>query len=321
MATHDPLPLVVAPLPEPLKAQEFEALAELFGNWEEFAKDVLPPISPLAPRLFALDSNADDAGTELTEIIESDPVLTARILGLANAAAFATPGKAIFEVKGALMRLGLEAAFEAAFSQLMALWLCHVAKLPEPTQLRALWLEYLITGAFAREVAKRVPDDDLSAPLAYAAGLLHDVGTLALSHVEPRLMSRFMQTGYGVDTPLREPFVEAHTKLGAALLRHWNTPAELSEAAARHHAGFGSLREITTIVVFLADHLHEEVLGHSQSRLQPPEKFQLGCDGGLTEDLDVVVASLELAGGLDAIVGHVAAESERIEALAAAVAG
>lgn len=306
---------------KPLELNEERGLAELFGRSEQFAEDVLPPISPLAPRLFEVDGDAPDAGRELTEIIESDPVLTARILGLANSAAFAGPGKPILEVRAALLRLGLEAVFEAAVSQLMASWLCHVSKLPDPDQLRALWLEYLITACCAREIARGIHDDDIDPPLAYAAGLLHDVGTLALSHVQPRLMSRFMQAGYCIGTPLHDHFVEAHTRLGATLLRRWHTPPALAQAAARHHAGFQLSEAVTTIVVCLADHLHEAVIGHAQSHLHPPDEFSLGCCGGATEQVSAALVALGLEDEIDGIAARVAAESERIEALSAAVSG
>jgi HD-like signal output (HDOD) protein len=324
MLTNDqqrPLPSSLALKGRPLDLNEERGLQELFGRSEQFAKDALPPISPLAPRLFDVDGGAPNAARELTEIIESDPVLTARILGIANSAAFAGAGKPILAVRAALLRLGHEAAFEAAFSQLMALWLCHVSRLPDSDQLRALWLEYLITGYCAREIAKVLDDDEIDPPLAYAAGLLHDVGTLALCHVQPRLMSRFMQTGYGIGTPLHDKFVEGHTRLGAALLHHWQTPPTLAQAAARHHAGFKPSEAVTTIVVCLADHLHEAVIGHAQSRLHPPDGFSLGCYGGATEQVSAALLALGLANEIDGIAARVAAESERIEALSAAVSG
>jgi hypothetical protein len=134
-------------------------------------------------------------------------------------------------------------------------------------------------------------------------------------------MSRFMQAGYGIGTPLHDNFVEAHTRLGAALLRHWQTPAALAQAAAMHHTGFQPSEAVTTIVVCLADHLHEAVIGHAQSHLQPPDGFSLGCCGGATEQVSAALLALGLADEIDGIVARVAAESERIEALSAAVRG
>jgi hypothetical protein len=84
MPTNDqrPPPSSLAHLGKPLELNEERGLIELFGTSEQFANDALPPISPLAPKLFDVDGEAPIAALELTEIIESDPVLTARILGI-----------------------------------------------------------------------------------------------------------------------------------------------------------------------------------------------------------------------------------------------
>jgi putative nucleotidyltransferase with HDIG domain len=307
--------------PLTLSPEDERVLTALFsesGQFEEL-QDVLPPLSPLASQLLMVKQD-DSQSMELTRIVQSDPVLTGRILGLANAAAMARSGKAVFEVIGAVLRLGADRVFAAAFSQLMALWLRNNSNLPDKALLDALWFEYLVTAFCAREIATVLADTEVRPSHAYAAGLLHDVGTLVLSCARPGPMARFAGSGYGVGTPLHEQFEEAHTQLGAALLRRWGTPPELIDVAARHHRGLSPEEPAITRVVFAADHLHERVLDHEHGEFKHAPASSVSCFGVATPETDAALLGLGLTQSIDEIAGSVAAESARIEALVTAVA-
>ena len=76
----------------------------------------LPPLTPVATRLLAVTSDPDLAINELAAIIEQDPPLTARILGLANSAFFGQVNP-IFKVEHAIIRvLGLNMVRSLALS-------------------------------------------------------------------------------------------------------------------------------------------------------------------------------------------------------------
>jgi putative nucleotidyltransferase with HDIG domain len=310
-----------SPSAAPISAADADALAKLFENWAPLAEDedILPPLSPLASRLLAVDHDDSEAITEITQIVESDPVLTGRILGLANSVTIRARAKPIFEVVGAVIRLGVNTVFEAAFAQTAALWLRENSQLPDRNQLHDLWLEYLITAFCARQIAGRVEDAGVKASIAYAGGLLHDVGTLGLSSERPGPMARFARAGYGYGTPLYEPFVKAHTALGATLLRRWGIPGELVDVAARHHDGFGIGQSSAAGVVFVADHLHQQVLTHVRAKFKRQDAAPLGCFGDDLAEIEGALAALGLEADISEIVERVAAESERIEVLAAAV--
>ena len=298
-----------------------DALAGLFENWERFSEAgaMLRPISPLALSLLSLDQESSRPGRDLARIIESDPILTARMLGLANSVAFAGSAKPIFKVSEAVVRLGVDTVLTAAFSQLTAQWLRGACKFPDPSLIHGLWFEYLITAHCAREIAKRLPDGEVDGSLAYAAGLLHDVGTIALLCAQPEPMSRFLRSGYGFGGPLYAGFLTAHTQLGAALLRRWRTPADIAMVAARHHSKSVLSESAALITVFLADHLHLAVLDHDRAAFENPGACAPGCFGNATERITAALAALGIAEELDVMVGRVAAECRGIEMLAAAI--
>lgn len=304
-----------------LSREDEDALAGLFQNWERFSEAgaILRPISPLVTSLLTLDQESSTPGRDLTKIIESDPILTARMLGLANSVAFAGSAKPIFKVSEAIVRLGVDTVLTAAFSQLTAQWLRGTCKFPDPSLIHGLWFEYLITAHCAREIAKRLPDGEVDASLAYAAGLLHDVGTIALICAQPEPMSRFLRSGYGLGGPLYASFIAAHAQLGAMLLRRWRTPAEIVTVAARHHSKSILSESTVAITVFLADHLHPAVLDHDRADFENPGACGFGCFGHATERITASLVALGIADELDAMVGRVAAECRGIEMLATAI--
>lgn len=307
-----------APLANPVPAQTAETLSRLFEGWRQRAESEsgMPPISPLIFRLLQVDRDAPLAVSEVAEIVESDPILTARLLGLANAAAYAGAGKPIKDIKSAVIRLGVYNAFETTFTQMFGMWVRHASRVPDDALLDTLWLEYLITAFCSRELATVLTDHDADPGVCYTAALLHDVGTLALCWAEPRAMATFVQCGYARGTPLHQQFVEAHTGLGAALLGGWNAPKELATVAARHHIGLNGHEDVMTSVVYIADHLHDAVLQHEASDFRPPERYALGCFGGATEDVTAALTALGLVDKVVGIIDRVAGQSARIEALA-----
>ena len=121
-----------APPAKKLAAADEDVLSVLFERWDVLAEDedILPPLSPLASKLLAVEHEDAEAITELTQIVESDPVLTGRILGLANSVTIRARSKPIFEVVGAVIRLGVNVVFEAAFAQVAALWMRQNSSFP-----------------------------------------------------------------------------------------------------------------------------------------------------------------------------------------------
>jgi HD-like signal output (HDOD) protein len=306
--------------PATLSGEDEEVLHGLFDGWRTLAEqeDHMPPPSPLAFKLLSLDADADSTAEDLAEIIESDPVLTARMLGVANSARFGALGKPMLAVRAAVLRLGVDITIEVCEAQLLGLWMRHGAKRVDDRLLRTLWLEYLMTGFCAREIAQML-SGDIDPNVAYAGGILHDVGTLALCWAQPAAMSRYVLAGYAPGTPLHERFVVAHSGVGAALLRRWNAPSELVQIAATHHAGLNPRAFASTLVVYVADHLHEAILTHEGVEVTPPGPYPLGCFRHATEPVTAALEALGLADQLDDIIVHVGDASHRLELLANSV--
>jgi len=304
--------------PIPLSAADEKTLEALFDQWSVLAQDEesMPPPSPLAIRLLSVDVRSPSIAQELEEIIESDPVLTARVLGTANSARLRGTAKPLLEIRPAVLRLGVDLTVDVCEAQLLGLWMRHAKTLVDPDLLHALWLEYLMTGFCAREIALMLAGD-VDPHVAYAGGMLHDVGTLALCWAQPAAMARFVRAGYALGTPLHQRFVVAHSRIGSALLGNWNAPHELIQIAGTHHDGLNPRALASTLVVYVSDHLHAGILAHESVRIEPPGGFPLGCFGPATEPVTAALEALGLAGELEAIIMRVGTASSRLEMLAA----
>lgn len=160
---------------------------------EVLSLEHLPPLTPVATRLLAVASDPDLAINELAELIEQDPPLTARILGLANSAFFGQINP-IFKVEHAIIRvLGLNMVRSLALS--IALSGSFDTRRCRSFDAGDYWLNALATSALAAAIGRRLPANPWP-PLVDAlhlAGLLHNIGTLVLVHVRPIQMAEVFE--------------------------------------------------------------------------------------------------------------------------------
>ena len=125
---------------------------------------------------------ADDPGMHaLAELVSSDPGMTAKILSVANISAYHSGARAV----------GLEHALTVLGADMVKLLVMGESvhqtfdKFPHSgsTDLRSFWKHSLSAAVIARELAKRLHYAQVEE--AYLAGLLHNVGRLALLSSAP----------------------------------------------------------------------------------------------------------------------------------------
>jgi putative nucleotidyltransferase with HDIG domain len=207
------------------------------------------PASAWALWKAATDPDLDAAA--LRVVLERDPSLSVQVLKLANSAAYGRAGN-VADLGRAIALLGrreiadmaLIAANSSGFSELENRLLKHVD----------FWVHSVSCARLARELAPAVgasPDE------AFAAGLLHDVGHLLLFSMCSELMATVLEEAIdeGVDLYVieRRHLGYDHAALGAAVLRSWNMPAGLCDAAALHHEEPAAIADPLPQVVALAN--------------------------------------------------------------------
>lgn len=203
--------------------------------------------------------------------IEKDPDLTARLLRLANSGFYGFPSR-LTTVSEALSLIGIQQVHDLITSSSIIDRFAGVGA--DHVDMHHFWRHSLACGVGARGVAitrhMRNPDK------FFVAGLLHDVGRLALLSQAPDLnrvvFERYLQGGKLLREAERAVLGYDHAEIGGALLRRWQFPPHLIEAVTYHHrplGGAGSREEAA--VVHLADHLVNAMgLGTSGERQAPP---------------------------------------------------
>lgn len=164
---------------------------------------------------------------QVTELLEADPLVTARVLRLSNSAVYAsrqpilTIGAAVGRVGGLALRPFLtEIAAERVFA----------SKNPEINKAcRGLWQHSVATAIVSRDLAAKVfrlGHGDI-AEAAYMAGLLHDMGKPILAAVlldaEKRLLGARSATWLTTESWLNL-LGSAHRSVGLLVAAQWQMP-------------------------------------------------------------------------------------------------
>lgn len=178
---------------------------------------------------------SDEAGIqELAQLITLDPALTAKVLAVAHSAAYHQAEASPLSLLQACSRLGTECIKVLALAD-MVRQTFNAFTLPAPLDLRTFWKHSLTVACIAKELATKLGAG--SAEEAYLAGLLHDIGRLALLVTVP-LPSQALFADLDDDTlvPKEQQLLGmSHTEAGAWLLRRWHLSDAVAESVLRHH--------------------------------------------------------------------------------------
>ncbi|MCW5775264.1 MAG: HDOD domain-containing protein [Phycisphaeraceae bacterium] len=259
--------------------------------------DALPTLSPVATRLLAVGS-ADDADLdEIVTLLESDPALTARILGLCRKAAHGL-GDRVTTVRRAIIMLGLEAVQSSVLSVSVYDLMSGASKRRrrEPAQGSAafdregFWKHALGVACAAELFAHRYRKLAVRPDEAFTAGLLHGVGKLALDLVLPEAYQRVVMVAQqrGCDSaPVERGVIGIdHHTAGRRIAERWGIPDELRDVMWLHAQPLSSLpadspRELIALVTLAKALCREMHIGWSGDFGPPPPSRSVCEQAGL----------------------------------------
>jgi putative nucleotidyltransferase with HDIG domain len=188
----------------------------------------LPSFDTPAARILTLLNNATLNLHRLENAAGTDPAIAGKLVRLANSALFYSRGS-VSTLGAAIARLGFQTARKAIAASL-------ARPLLAPPRMHALWQHSLESADLAEQLADRTGAAD--AGEAYLCGLLHDIGTLALSRLPLYDAARLhgLEDGgcprvYAENLILRRD----HGELGALLAEYWKLPAHMADAIRYHH--------------------------------------------------------------------------------------
>ncbi|MEW8561217.1 MAG: HDOD domain-containing protein [Candidatus Thiodiazotropha sp.] len=237
----------------------------------------LPPLSATASRLLAMVGDDRFSLEDLALVINQDPGLSARILGLANSAYFGQKNP-ILTVEDAIIRvLGLNMveslAFSIAVSGVFEVSACRSFDLHE------YWRQSLSIAMLSRQISLAVESETPpDADGVYLAGLLFDIGVLVLVHEFPEEYARVLAVSKQQPERTRQQLEMEmigmdHRQAGAWLGHRWHLPdriVHIITQSADETAVSDSDCEVN-LVGSVADWIKRPLPGESEQNQEQPE--------------------------------------------------
>lgn len=267
----------------------------------------LPPLPAVAYQLLKEVADEDVKITRLTELIEQDPGLAARIVGIANSAYFARQHE-IHRVEDAITRvLGLNMVRGLAIGIALSKPF-DVSACPE-FELSRYWYRAFVSAQLSNAVG---PYLELEADLReclFLAGLVHNLGQLVLVHAFPsRMADVFRQKQANPEQSLMtlESQVLAMTEMqaGTVISKRWKLPRCVTHTIQyRHEPNLAGRYELAVHAVAVCSRAAESLYDDPDNT-----RLQLG-------DFDSHPSTLT-QGILDDIIGKVRHNDAQYRALA-----
>jgi putative nucleotidyltransferase with HDIG domain len=195
----------------------------------------LPVLSPVAGRIAQVVSNAESSVIAVVDALKLDPVISGKVLKLANSAYVGIP-HTISSVKNAVVLLGQKRiqSLVIAITVLSAL----KAGRDLPFSLYRFWKHSITVAMIAESVARHLKRySPIDTEDVFSAGMLHDIGKLVLGIWNPAALEQSVRESISKNMPfyaVEDPST-SHTKAGGVLCDHWNFPQTLKSAIMLHH--------------------------------------------------------------------------------------
>jgi HD-like signal output (HDOD) protein len=265
-------------------------------------------IKSIVTELIRLINDPKSNAKDLKAVIEMDPLLSAKLLKLANSAYYGF-SKTISDIQEAVVCVGFDNLKELALNQ-------QIRQLFEDDDIIAgysrslLWKHCVAVALFCKILYQNTFRE--KSGNIYVVGLLHDIGIII---EEQFLMNEFFQilddvnSGDDSYTDVEEAVLGYnHADIGRAVAIGWNFPEELSTAIGYHHSPdkIVSTHSKIASTLFIADYVcHKQGIGYSYAKSQDHIAFE-ACRNNLREEHKVIVEDDSLDAILSEVVDKIA---------------
>ena len=166
------------------------------------------------------------------DILAKDPALSATMLRLANSVTYAGATR-VMDLRTAVMRLG----FDATLSLGRSAAIIRAFRGGQHLDILLLWQHSVAVGMLARGIC-RIQQRSFPDETAYLAGLLHDIGKIALDRCftdDYGPVVEAVAAGKVVQEAEASLLGMTHAEVGALVAVNWGFPEELVAAIRDHH--------------------------------------------------------------------------------------
>lgn len=208
-----------------LKSQRFQMLADIAQ--ELSGEVVFPTYFDAVLRLRKVLHDPEQSIANIARAVAVEPLISAKLLHLANSVAFNPDGRILVDLKSAIARLGLNAVRTASMSIVMT-QLMRAKGMADFSEItHSLWEHSINSAAAANILARRMtrqnPDE------AMLAGLIHDLGAFYMLY----RATQYEELRHRPDS-VKYLIVQWHESIGVSLLNALGLPEEIVEATIDH---------------------------------------------------------------------------------------
>ncbi len=193
----------------------------------------LPPFPQVAVRVLELANNENVQLQQLCDLISTDPAFASEVLTISNSLLYAPryPSTTILQAVSMLGANTLQGVCVTAGVR------AYLGKAMSYPAMRNLWRHNLACAIIAKQIAE---SGSLGKDTAYTAGILHDIGRIALAAIQPKGYAALLDKHRGPATSMleaeREMFGWDHCEAGQQLIHDWQLPESIRAVVANHHS-------------------------------------------------------------------------------------
>jgi putative nucleotidyltransferase with HDIG domain len=221
----------------------------------------MPAFPASVQKVIALTSDINSSPKDLVKVIDHDPVLTMKILKVANSAYFGLSRK-IVSINHAVVYLGLNTVKHVALA------IAAIGSLPRENNadfdMDNFLLHSLTTAVLTRSLARQLRIPEIEAANFFVTGLLHDIGQVVYAQFKPNEFKKALHearnTGQCLEALEEKHIGHSHSEVGAVLCESWDFPEDMVAAIRMHHMpGTGRTGGAVRQCLFLANQLSARI--------------------------------------------------------------
>ncbi|MBI5462966.1 MAG: HDOD domain-containing protein [Gammaproteobacteria bacterium] len=194
----------------------------------------LASLPEVVMRTIDLINDPKTSAAEIGQVLGEDPALTARLLKIVNSPFYGFPSR-IDTVSRAITVIGTLELLDLILATSVVKAFRGIPN--DLVDMDSFWEHSLYTGVVARILAGRMRAPNTER--YFIAGLLHDIGALALYKQAPDISAIALRRAREEIAPLhvieQELLGFDHSEVGGELMRAWHLPETLVNAIRFHH--------------------------------------------------------------------------------------
>jgi HD-like signal output (HDOD) protein len=212
----------------------------------------LPMMPKVVQEVMLLLDDEDASLKDLVDKINHDPVISAKVLRLSNAAWYGH-SRNIQTIDDAIALIGLLSLRTLVIASGVTSAFTTVPGM----DIQSFWRHSLVTASIAREICKIRMQE---AETAYLAALMHGIGQLPIHIVFPGAGEGIAEMCHG-DSVLERRAIELatlgidHCQVGERLAKRWNFPTEIQSAIRHYVDPLNPDAGILSSIVYVAAHI------------------------------------------------------------------